>query len=111
MNNLYIKQLLILKIKARIQTIKTTETRGMIVLQHSSVRKSLLWHFIRYFFNAKLGIELCCNTIIPLVSVVFIAWIPTLLGASLSEPHTSEILENIPYLVVRTFDSVTDSGR
>jgi len=33
----------ILKNKVGIQAIKSTETRGMIALQHSSVRKSPLW--------------------------------------------------------------------
>ena len=32
----------------------------------------------------------------------------TLIGASLSEPHTSKSLKEIPYLVVRMFNSVTD---
>jgi len=74
----------ILKIKVGIQAIKTTETRGMIALQHSSVRKSLLWHFIRYYAQCQIRAfltELCYynNTIIPLVSVLFIAWISTLI--------------------------------
>jgi len=34
---------------------------------------------------------------------LFTLWL-YFIGVSLSEPHTSEILENIPYLVVRTFD-------
>ena len=39
-----------------------------MVLQHSSVRKSLHWHVITIIlFNAKVGILLCCNTIIHLL--------------------------------------------
>ena len=43
-----------------------------MVLQHSSVGKSLLWHISYYYlFNAKVGTEipteLCCNTIIHLL--------------------------------------------
>ena len=34
----------------------------------------------------------------------------TLIGANLSKPHTSKSLENTPYLVICTFDSITDCG-
>jgi len=62
-----------LKIKVGIQAI---QTRGIIVLQHSSVRKFLIWNQTKYFIKCQSRnflTELCCNTIIPLVSVVFIA--------------------------------------
>ena len=47
---------------------KSTETRDVMVLQHSSVRKSLLCHIVRILNLA----ELCCNTTISLVSVLFL---------------------------------------
>jgi len=46
--------MLILKIKVGIQAIKPTETRGIIVLQHSPVKKFLLWYFVRYFVQCKI---------------------------------------------------------
>ena len=50
---------------------KSTETRDMMVLQHSCVRSSLRWHVMVQCQGRDFFTELCCNTLYHHISCRF----------------------------------------